>query len=317
MRILLTGATGFVGGNLLKKLKASKNSIRVLVRDKTKIKATGVKVIQGDLLDQQSLLEATKGVHTVIHCAASLGGFHTNNTEIYKVNITGTELLFNAATKNKVKRFILISSVAAMGSIKGIADESTPCRPKPGYEWSKYRAEEVVKAGKIKYIIIRPSMVYGPGEVKNKAKWFKIIQEGKYVIIGKGDNYMSFVYIDDLINGIMKSLNSKKNNQTYILTGQNIRHKDFVSLVAHELGVKSPRKVPYLIALTGSYVLFILGKILRKTPPLFPKRVRSLTNSIQYSTEKAKKDLKYEPKVEMKQGITLMIKWLRKEGLLK
>ena len=132
MTILVTGATGFIGSHLVDELLKKKEKVRILIRKLNKdekLKQHGLEICSGSLENIDSLTEATKDVKTVYHLAAMLGGPDVTYRQLYNTNVIGTENLIKACEKNKIKRFVLISSVAAMGPTKPMADEKTKCNP--------------------------------------------------------------------------------------------------------------------------------------------------------------------------------------------
>jgi nucleoside-diphosphate-sugar epimerase len=339
MRILITGATGFVGSHLVARLLDDNKSltskrqyaIRILMRRGSKLNniisnndaADKLEIVYGDLTDNASLLNATKDVDIVFHLAALLGSPEITYSQIYDANVKGTQNLLRASEKNKVKRFIHISSVAAMGPIKQgmIADEKTPCNPVSDYDKTKYLAELAVKESKLRWTIIRPTTVYGPGEIKNKAKMFSFIKKGLFRIIGDGKNMLALVYIDDLIEAILLAAHSNASScQTYIISGDysgssSCTMNNFVATIATHLQVNVPGHMPLWLAKTAA-LCFKTLRIFKVPQLLSSDRIRSLTNSSSFSIAKARKELGYSPKVSLDEGIARTVSWYEKNNIL-
>jgi len=209
-----------------------------------------------------------------------------------------------------------------MGFCKLEANEKTKCEPVSDYDKTKYMAEKLVKNYSVKHafptVIIRPVMVYGPGETKNKAKMFRLIQKGIFRIIGNGKNLVSLVYIDDLVKGIiLASENKKAVGQVYILSdGEKHTMNKFIAIIAKAEGVKQPSYVPLWLAKITAYVFDFLSKITNVSFPLYKDRVNSLTISRSFDISKAKKELGYNPKINLKEGIKRTVKWYKKHGIL-
>ena len=321
MTILVTGATGFIGSHLIDELLKKKEKVRILIRKLNKdekLKQHGLEICSGSLENIDSLTEATKDVKTVYHLAAMLGGPDVTYRQLYNTNVIGTENLIKACVKNNVKRFVYISSVAAMGPTKNMADETTKCNPKTDYDKSKYFAELAVKKSGLDWTIIRPTMVYGPGEIKNKAKMFRLIQKGHFFVIGNGRNLMSLVYIDNLVKGIVlagKSKNAVK--QTYILSDKRTYTlNEFVETIARNENVKMPMHFPLFIAYIGALFFRILS--IFKIPRLLSKdRIKNLTMNHSFDVSKAIKELKYDPKITLDEGVRRTVQWYKKNKILK
>jgi len=296
MTILVTGGTGFIGSHLVNSLLAKGKKLRVLVRktsNTTYLRKLNVEIFYGSLDDINSLIEATKGIKTVYHLAAMLGSPEITYKQLYDTNVKGTQNLIEACKKNKIKRFILISSVAAMGPAKHMADEKTKCNPVTDYDKTKYFSEIIVKKSNLDWTIIRPTMVYGPGEIRNKAKMFRLIQNKTFFIIGNGKNLMSLVYIDNLIKGIILVGESKKAiRQTYIISDRS----------------------PYTM---NEFITVIAFKIFGVSQLLSKDRIKNMTMNHSFNISKAINELKYEPKISLDEGVKRTVQWYKEKEILK
>lgn len=321
MTILITGGTGFIGSHLVSSLLEKGKKVRVLVRKTSRtdwLKKQGVEICYGSLEDINSLTKATKDIEIVYHLAAMLGSPEVTYNQLYEVNVKGTENLVRACEKNKVKRFILISSVAAMGPAKHMADEKTKCNPRTDYDKTKYLSELAVRKSNLDWAIIRPTMVYGPGEIKNKAKMFRLIQKGMFFIIGNGKNLMSLVYVDNLIKGIILAGESKKAvKHTYILSDKHpYTMNEFIKTIAGHEKVRTPIHISVWIA----YFWAFCFKLLRFTgiPQLLSiERIKNMTMNHSFDISKAINELKYEPKISLDEGIKRTVQWYKEKGILK
>jgi len=321
MTILITGATGFIGSHLSEKLLKKKEKIRILARKTSRIdwlKKQGVEICYGSLEDINSLTKATKNIKIVYHLAAMLGSPEITYKKLYEVNVKGTENLVKACEKNKVKRFILISSVAAIGPAKHMADETTKCNPVTDYDKTKYLAELAVKKSDLDWTIIRPTMVYGPREIRNKAKMFRLVQKKVFVIIGNGKNLMSLVYVDNLIKGIIlagESIRAAKH--TYILSDKHpYTMNEFIKTIATHENVRMPLHIPVWFAYLGTFCF----RLLRFTgvPQLLSvDRIKNMTMNHSFSISKAIKELNYNPKINLDEGVKRTVQWYKEKGILK
>lgn len=331
MKILVTGATGFLGGHLVEELVAKGYSVRALVRrtsNTAPLRELGVEMIEGDITKPETLGPATRGVDVVVHLAAYYTFF--GKKELYElVNVKGTRWLAEASLKNNVDRFIYCSSTEAIGPVKNPpADETTPLNPQFEYGRSKAKAEAEVKAlaeKGLKYTIIRPSGIYGPRNVDDVSYWFITSYANRglasLVKIGTGETLIQFAHVKDVVQGFMLAL--EKNvavNQTYIITEDKWYTYNQVYEILYELtGIKPPKiSVPPLLAkillapleaydrLTGE------GNLMHRTA-----LVDSVTTDRAYSIQKARKELGYQPKYDLKTGLRETIQWYKQNNYIK
>ena len=321
MTILVTGGTGFIGSHLVNELLKKKEKVRILVRKVNraeKLKQQTIEIYSGSLENIDSLIKATKDVKTVYHLAAMLGGPDITYKQLYNTNVIGTENLIKACEKNKIKRFVLISSVAAMGPTKPMADEKTKCNPETDYDKSKYFAELAVKKSNLDWTVIRPTMVYGPGEKRNKAKIFRLVQKKVFVIIGNGKNLMSLVYVDNLINGIILAGESKKSiKQTYIISDRNpYTMNEFITTIARHEKVRTPFHIPVWLAYLGVFCFKIL-RFFGVPQLLSVDRIKNMIMNHSFNISKAIKELNYNPEISLDEGVKRTVKWYKEKRILK
>ena len=321
MTILVTGATGFIGSHLVDGLLKKKEKIRILVRKTSRadwLNKYDVEICYGSLEDINSLTKATKNIKTVYHLAAMLGSPGVTYNQLYETNVRGTENLIKACVKNNIKRFVYISTVAAMGPTKYMADETTKCNPKTDYDKTKYLAELAVKNSGLDWTIIRPTMVYGPGEIKNKARMFRFIQKGFFFVIGSGKNMMGLVYVGNLVKGIILAGESKNAvKQVYILSDKkNYTMNEFIKTIARHEKVKTPIHLPVWIAYIGAF-FFRIFRIFGFPQILSKDRIKNMTINHSFNISKAINELKYEPEIGLDDGIKKTIQWYKEKGILK
>ena len=173
----------------------------------------------------------------------------------------------------------------------------------------------VLKSG-IPYTILRPVTVYGHGEMANKARIFSYIMRNKLKIIGNGLNFISLIYIDDLIECILlAAYNDLAMNQTYIVSNEPCHIKDLFNIIADELGVRRPKHFPVSLAYVAAVFFEMLNKITGLEPLLTREKVRNLTASFSYDTIKTRNDLGFVPKTTLKEGVRKSAWWYRDQGL--
>jgi len=282
--ILITGATGFVGKHLLKRL--SKTKVRCLVRKNVDC-GKNVELFRGDLIDACSLEEATKNVSTVVHLAAIINS--NKKEEFETVNVEGTKNLLAACKKNKVNKFVYISSCDVI------------LRNKHDYAYSKLAAEELVKSSGLKYIILRPTVIYGKGDKESLGMLFNIIKKYPFApVIGNGDYKLQPVYIDDVISVIIKCLDFKHTNKTYFVAGpEPLTFNDIINKTSAILSKKTIKlhfPLPILKVLLKPY------EILSKNPSLTYKKLEIVTENKVCDISSTKKDLGFKP-IAFEEGV--------------
>ncbi|MFZ5624418.1 MAG: NAD-dependent epimerase/dehydratase family protein [Gemmatimonadota bacterium] len=263
MRALVTGATGFVGGHLVRRLHATGHEITALVRSPTRAAALapfGVRLVRGDLADAAALREAVTGQDVVFHVAGVVAA--PNEAEFLRINREGTAAVLDAAARAGAPRFVLVSSMAAAGpSPRGRPRAaSMPMEPLTAYGRSKRAAEELVRSSHLAWTIIRPPMVYGPGD----REVFKIFQLaaralGLVPVFGDGSQELSAVYGPDLAAALVAAAESEATvGGTYYACHPEIfTSGEFAAHVARAVG-RHPRLIPIprpigraVLALTG------------------------------------------------------------------
>ncbi|AKG38518.1 hypothetical protein MA03_03395 [Infirmifilum uzonense] len=330
MKILVTGASGFLGGHLVEELVSKGYTVRALVRptsDTRLLEALGVELYKGDITKPWTLPGAVKGVDSVIHLAAYYTFF--GKKELYElVNVRGTEWLATAAIESGVYRFIYCSSTEAIGPVLNPpGDENTPLRPQFEYGKSKARAEQVVRKLSekgLKYTIIRPSGIYGPRNVDDVSYWF-ITSYAKgglasKVKIGSGENLVQFAHVKDVVQGFILAL-EKENavNQTYVISEDKWYTYNQVYQILHELTGMGPPSITLPPGLAKILIapLEIYDRVTRQGNLMHRTALAdSVTTNRAYSVEKARKELGYKPRYNLKQGLKETIEWYRENHYL-
>jgi len=325
-RILVTGATGFTGGHLARRLAEQGHDVRVLVRraeQSPDMRRHGIEPVLGDLTDRASLDAATQGVGTVYHIAAIFRQEGVDREQFWKVNAQGTKQLIDAAIRNGVSRFVHCSTVGVHGDIeRPPANESAPLAPGDHYQDSKLEGERIaaqyMKDGKIALTIFRPAGIFGPGDLRF-LKLFRPIKRRRFVMIGDGSVLYHLTYIDDLVDGIILCGTAEAAiGQTYILAGEQYGTlKELVGLIAEELGVPPPRlRVPLWPVYGAAFLSEMVCKPFRIEPPLYRRRVDFFRKSRAFDITKAKTELGYLPKVNLREGIRRTAQWYAAQGYL-
>ncbi len=311
---LVSGATGFIGGHLVRALCAAGRAVRALVRDRSRYAAPlGVEVFEGDLLRRESLAGVERGIDVVVHCASLLGKWGTEDSLLYEVNVQGTVHLLERFAGLGLERFVHLSAGGVTGPTEQpVVDESYECRPATPYERTKLEGErrvlELSRELGIPATVVRPTFTYGPGD-PHKVALFRAIRLRRYVFIGDGLSVNHPVYIDDLISGILLAAERGRPGEVYILGGvRPVTKRELVHTIADALGVRRPGlRIPRGLAAAAAPLLEAAGRALGFEPILTRSRVMMMADNFGYSIDKARRELGYEPRTDLRDGIAQTI----------
>lgn len=319
MRIFLTGATGFIGKHLLKRLQKENYQVTALVRqikDKD-LKRRDTRFILGDIRNPSNFAKELNNCNTLVHLAALRTNWAAPQ-DFLEVN--SKSILGMVKRKTLLKHIIVVSSVYSMGTLEYLpADESHPLNARDLYGKSKILLEEftreIAKKYGIKYTIVRPAIVYGPGDSKSGMviKMIDLIKKNGLPIIGNGQNLLHLIYVDDLIEGLMKIIKSSGYNETYILAYKEpITLIKLIELIKNQLKIShKDRFIPRSPVLVLAHLIekfYLLGFkifpiVFRKDPFISPIKLSILTDSWCYDISKAKSELGFKPKIDYNLGI--------------
>jgi nucleoside-diphosphate-sugar epimerase len=322
-RFLVTGAAGFIGRHLVESLLCAGHSVRVLIRNPGRAEGmAGTEIFKGDLTVPESLEGIEVGIDTVIHCAGLLGKWGVPETALYDVNVLGSTHLLRRFIEKGLHRFVYISAGGVTGPVtEAPVDEAYPCRPKTAYEKTKCLAEQKILSlsgqNGVSSLVVRPTFVYGPDD-PHKLSLFRAIKNRRFAFIGNRHSFVTPVYIDDLVIGILLALENGSPGEIYIIGGRKpVTKQVLVETIAAALKVKCTRvSVPGRPAWLCALGLEIMGRMLHFEPPLTRSRVSMMSDNYGYSVKKAMQALRYRPKFEIKQGIQKTVDGYQKAGLL-
>ncbi len=326
MSVLVTGAAGFTGRALAKKLMKHGEDVIAFVRsinDCDDLEALGARIAVGDVKDKGSCEKAVDGVETVYHIAALFRKAGFTDSEYRNVNVEGTRNLLDASVASGVKKFIHCSTIGVCGDIlHPPADETASYDPGDIYQVTKMEGEKLAlsyaREGKLPVVVGRPASIYGPCDLR-LLKMFRMIEKGRFIVLGSGKPFFHLVYIDDLTDGfVLCSKSEKAVGEVFILAGeQYVELNGLFKIIADELGVKPPKL--HLPAKPFQLLGTLMEKVcipLGIEPPIYRRRVDFFTKSRAFRIDKAKRILGYSPKIDLRTGIKRTINWYREQGLL-
>lgn len=323
-KVLVTGANGFTGSHLCRKLVERGDHVLALVRESSNrdlLHGVDVEFVSGDLSEEKLPTEALRGVDTVYNVAAVFRTEGVPDKYFYEVNADGVERLLHAARQADVSGFVHCSTIGVLGAIKHPpATETAPYNPDDVYQRSKLEGEKRALAFQQKYdfplAVVRPAAIYGPGDMR-LLKLFRAIDKGVFWMIGDGEAYFHMVYVEDLADGIiLASERPQAIGEVFIIGGDEyIKLNDLVQLIGDILGrsvVK--RHIPVMPVMVAAVICQRLCRPLGIEPPLYPRRLGFFTKSRAFDISKAKQVLGYQPQFDLRTGLTLTAEWYRQQN---
>lgn len=324
--VLVTGATGFAGGHLVRALAADGQQIRVLVRSSANTGGLppGVDLRVVDITDPDAVSRAVAGVGTIYHLAAAYRSAVHREEGYRRINVEATRNLLEAAAGSGVERFVHCSTVGVHGHVANPpADERTAFSPADAYQRTKLEAEllalSYARDRGLAVTAARPTAIYGPGDTR-LLKMFSMIANGTFVMLGRRDIYYHMVYVDDLIQGLrLLATHPKAVGEVFILGGESYyRLKAIVDTIARLLGVREPRiRLPALPFQVLGSLCETLCVPFGIEPPIYRRRVDFFTKSRAFSIEKARRVLGYAPQVPLELGLHRTLDWYIDHGQIR
>lgn len=326
MKFLVTGATGLLGGHLLQALQQRDESIRALVlpvEDATKLEAQGIEVVRGDITDASTLIPAVKNIEIVIHLAGMMG-VNRPLADYRLANVTGSENIYHAAQAAGVRRFVHTSSHTVYGLGHGrFLIEEDPLRPDPDpYSITKtegdYLIQRLMSTGKMETVILRPGTFFGPGDRLHYGRMAQRMKQGKGVIIGRGNNALPFCYVTDIAQGfLLAAYHEKAPGTIYNITNDRpLTQLEIFNTIADDIdGQRPTRHLPYLPIYYGSIGAEMFAAITRTKPVVTRLGAMMFGSDNKHSIEKARRELGYEPAVDLRDGLRLAAAWFNAGGM--
>ena len=324
---LVTGASGFVGTALVRKLIAASFQVRVLLRpasDRRNIEGLPVEIALGDLADNNSLERALEGCNALFHVAADYRLWARHPQQIYQSNVAGTVNIMQAALKAGVERIVYTSSVATLGLHDDgtPADENTPVTINDmigHYKRSKFLAEVEVKrmiAGQgLPAVIVNPSTPVGPRDIRPTPTGRMVLDAACGRTPAYVDTGLNLVHVDDVAQGHLLAFERGVTGERYILGGRNMTLKEILTEVARTTGQKPPRvRLPHNLVLPIAYISEAWAWLTNGPEPRATVDGVKLSKKYMFfSIEKARRELGYNPR-PVEEALKDAVEWFRANG---
>lgn len=325
MKVLITGASGFVGSSLVKSLASTGADITALSRSALsaeRLQDISLTQVTADITKPETLKGLFQGIDYVIHAAGKLGEYGFSEEDYMRLHVDGTRNVLNEVSQvDPQPKILFISSPGVLGPIEGgAADENSPLAPSNPYERSKAAAENLVcefASTGLPVVIARPEFIYGPGDT-HVLGLFRTIQQGRFFYVGDGLNTCHPTYINDAVDGMLRCLKSGSSGEIYHITGPRpVTFRELAETIAAALKVPPPRwKLPRGLVMAGAAGLETLAKVTKIKPSLSRTGAAFFSEDRRFSWAKAESELNYHPQVDLQEGVELTVSWYRQNGYL-
>jgi 2-alkyl-3-oxoalkanoate reductase len=323
VEILITGGNGLLGRHLVRALQDRGDSVRVLVlpdEDASGLAAQAVAVHRGDVRRPETLTAPMSGVQAVLHLAGMMGVWRPM-ADYHAVNVTGTENVCRAAL-SEAARVVHVSSWTVYGMDLGApVGEEHPLTPFPEpYAVTKaagdMAVQRMVAQDGLAAVIVRPGTFFGPGDRLHFGRMADRLRAGRGVIVGSGDNALPFVYVSDVVQGLVLALDDEgAAGRAYNITNDRpLTQKQFLDAIARAIGASPPRvHVPYRALYAAGYAAEVVARLTRSSrqPIVTRLGVKLFGTDNRHAIDRARRELGFTPEVSLDDGVRLAADWYR------
>ena len=309
MKFLVTGATGFVGAAVTRKLLAAGYAVRTMMRtnsDRRNLINLDVELTVGDLQDPATLVKAVRGTQILFHVAADYRLWVPDQKAMYATNVDGTRRLMRAAMDAGVERIVYTSSVATLGippnQQPGREDTPTSIDNMIGpYKRSKFMAEQLVRdmahTEQCPVVIVNPATPMGPGDIKPTPSGRIILDAINGRIPAFVNTGLNIVHVDDVADGHLLALTKGRIGENYILGSEDMSLEILLGHVARLVGRRPPRvRIPHQLAMAVAHASEAWARVSGREPQVTLDAVRMARKIMYFSSDKAQRELGYKPR---------------------
>jgi nucleoside-diphosphate-sugar epimerase len=320
--VLVTGGGGFVGRYCCERLVADGHEVRSLDPLPPDVVVPGVTYVAGDIRDATAVRAAIAGCDRVLHLAAAHHDAGIPRETYFAVNERGTRVLCEAMTVSGITDLCFTSSVAVYGSAATPPDEDSPCHPESPYGESKLKAELVIRewvdaAPGRRALVIRPAVVFGPGNYANTYALIRQIASGLFAHVGPGRNIKSMAYVGNLVDAML-SFWARPSTTPYTtfnyVDAPDLTSREIADTIARALGRSSLPTIPLSLALLAATPFDVVSSLTGRPQRVSRARIRKLfTATTQFRADRIRA-AGFAPSVSLTEGLERMVKWYRAEG---
>jgi len=327
MKVFITGATGFLGTNLVHLLVKEGAEITAIKRQYSDISAFENMPInwhQGDVLDLDSLMSACpENIDYIFHIAADTNMWSAKNEQQTKINLQGTSNMIEVALAKHARRFIHTSSIAAYGIHHNhtITEDTEQLGEQcfANYYKTKHQSEQLVKQAikdnDLDAVILNPCHLVGPWDSHNWSQMLTMVANDS--LPGVPPGFGSFCHISEIARAHLQAAKVGKKGENYILSGADASFVEFIQVVGDLLGKKVPKKpMPQWILKIIAHISVFFARFSHKEPDMTPEKALIVCEVIQVSSEKAQKVLGYNVDIPLKQMVTDCYQWMREQKMI-
>lgn len=328
MEVLVTGGTGFVGSHLVRRLLARGHQVTSLdtnagLFDST-LQSGGARLVAGSVTNRLDVDRAVAESELVYHLASPFGDILQPDAVYWDIEVNGTRNVLEAARRYGVRRVVHCSTQGVHGALTRIpGDEESPLAPRDYYCYTKVEGERVCRefiSSGMDVVIVRPTSVYGPGDVRGWLKLYRLVAGGWFPMVGRGETLNHPVYVENLVDVFeLAGSTPGAKGRTYLAGDEHaITLTDLVRKVGAAVGssVRIIRFPWYRMAWYGSGVVETLFKAVGIKPPIFRRRLSWYATNRAFRIDRARNELGYTPRVGLDEGLRRTGDWYRQMGYL-
>jgi nucleoside-diphosphate-sugar epimerase len=325
MKVLVTGASGFLGGHVAELLSERGDHVRALVRKTSNRKhldtLSNVELFEGTVQESDRVNEAVDGVEAIVHCAGLIKARSAD--EFFAVNVGGTSNLIEAARARSLRRFVFVSSLEACGpSADGKSVPSDQENPVTMYGRSKLAAEKVVLSAKdrVPVVILRPGAIYGPRDMEI-LEAFKSIKRGLLPLVAEGKAMGMWIYATDCAEACLRAIDADvPSGRTYFVDDGcgPLAARQMLADAERAMGTRAllRRSLPVPLFMTVARGIEVFGRVTNRPVMLTREKANMLLLHWVCTSDDTRRDLGWEPKVPWTEGVQRAVRWYRDNGWL-